>query len=297
MSTDAGAIKAASVVADAGVRRRRIEPRTVILYAAFVAVTFLWMLPAIWSLVTSFRYETDIQRDLLGLVPFPLTLEHYERILGDGQVSRWFVNSFAVASLRTVIQITICSLAAFAFARIPFPGKRPLFVLVLVGLMLPFEAVLIPVYLLFADLKMHNTWAALVAPDIASPLALFLLTQFFQEIPKELDEAAYMDGASRLTVYRRVILPLAAPVLATLVIFTFLGTWNDYLWPLVSATDRDAMTVTIGLRKLAETFGHNFRDLGLKMAGAWVGGIPILIFYLIFQRRIVSGIRLTSGLK
>jgi multiple sugar transport system permease protein len=279
------------------VRRRRIEPRSVALYLIFGVVTFLWMLPAVWSLVTSFRYETDIQRDLLGLIPFPLTLEHYERILGDGLVARWFVNSLAVAALRTAIQLTLCSLAAFAFARIPFPGKRPLFIFVLVGLMLPFEAVLIPVYLLFADLRLHNTWAALIAPDIASPLALFLLTQFFQEIPKELDEAAYMDGASRFTVYRRVILPLAKPVLATLVIFTFLGTWNDYLWPLVSATDRDAMTVTIGLRKLAETFGHNFRDLGLKMAGAWVGGIPILIFYLIFQRRIVSGIRLTSGFK
>ena len=277
--------------------RRRFAWRNVALYGVFCLVTIMWMLPATWSLVASFRHETDIQRDLLGLVPIPFTFEHYERILGDGLVARWFTNSFAVAVIRTVLQLALCSLAAFAFARIPFPGKRPLFILVLLGLMLPFEAILIPVYLIFADLRMHNTWTALVAPDIASPLALFLLTQFFQEIPKELDEAAYMDGASRFTVYRRVIMPLATPVLATLVIFTFLGTWNEYLWPLVSATDRDAMTVTIGLRKLAETFGHQVRDLGLKMAGAWVGGIPILIFYLIFQRRIVSGIRLTSGLK
>lgn len=277
--------------------RLRFDPRTAILYAVFAVFTFMWMLPALWSLGTSFRMEADIQRDLINFVPIPLTLEHYERILGDGLVARWFANSLVVSVLRTVIQLTLASLAAFAFARIPFPGKRPLFIFVLVGLMLPFEAVLIPVYLLFADLHLHNTWIALVAPDIASPLALFLLTQFFQEIPRELDEAAYMDGASRLTVYRRVVMPLAKPVLATLVIFTFLGTWNDYLWPLVSSTDRDAMTITIGLRKLAETFGHNFRDLGLKMAGAWVGGIPILIFYLIFQRRIVSGIRLTSGLK
>jgi multiple sugar transport system permease protein len=285
-------------VAQVGVNtRRRLSLGNVALYGAFCLVTIIWMLPATWSLVASFRHETDIQRDLLGMVPIPFTLEHCQRILGDGLVAQWFTNSFAVAAIRTVLQIILCSLAAFAFARIPFPGKRPLFILVLLGLMLPFEAILIPVYLIFADLRMHNTWTALVAPDLASPLALFLLTQFFQEIPKELDEAAYMDGASRFTVYRRVIMPLATPVLATLVIFTFLGTWNEYLWPLVSATDRDAMTVTIGLRKLAETFGHQVRDLGLKMAGAWVGGIPILIFYLIFQRRIVSGIRLTSGLK
>jgi multiple sugar transport system permease protein len=263
----------------------------------FFAFTFLWMLPAIWSLVTSFRYETDIQRDLLGFVPFPMTLAHYQRILGDGLVPRWFLNSLIVASTRTVFQLTFCSLAAFAFTRIPFKGKRIVYILVLIGIMVPFEAIFIPMYLFFANLHLHNTYTALVAPDVASPLALFLLTQFFQEIPTELDEAAYLDGAGRFTVYRRVILPLATPVLTTLAIFTFLGTWNEYLWPLVSATDQGALTVTIGLRKLAETFGHHSRDLGLKMAGAWVGGIPILIFYFIFQRRIVSGIKLTSGFR
>lgn len=277
--------------------RKRVNWGNVVLYALFCLFTFLWMLPALWSLITSFRVEADIQRQLITLAPTALTLDHYQRIMGDGSVARWFVNSIAVAGIRTVVQIVLCALAAFAFARIPFRGKRPLYLLVLVGIMVPFEAVLIPVYLLFASAHLHNTWWALIAPDIASPLALFLLTQFFQEIPRELDEAAYLDGASRFTVFSQIILPLAKPILATLAIFTFLGTWNEYLWPLVSATDRDALTVTIGLRKLAETFGHQERNLGLKMAGAWVGGIPILIFYFIFQRRIVDGIRLTSGFK
>jgi multiple sugar transport system permease protein len=278
-------------------RRKPINWGNVALYLFFCLFTFFWMLPALWSLITSFRHDADIQRQLITLMPTTLTLENYSRILGDGLVAHWFVNSIAVAGIRTVIQLLICSLAAFAFARIPFPGKQPLYLLVLIGIMLPFEAVLIPVYMLFADIRLHNTWWALIAPDIASPLALFLLTQFFQEIPKELDEAAYMDGASRFEVYRLIILPLAKPILATLAIFTFLGTWNEYLWPLVSATDRGSLTITIGLRKLAETFGHQERNLGLKMAGAWVGGIPILIFYFIFQRRIVAGIRLTSGFK
>jgi multiple sugar transport system permease protein len=269
-----------------------------ILFAlVFCGFTFIWMLPALWSLVTSFRLENDIQRDLIGFFPFPLTFDHYQRILGDGLVSRWFLNSLVVAATRTVLQLSLCSLAAFAFTRIPFKGKRLAYVLVLVGIMVPFEAILIPSYLFFADLHLHNTYVALIAPEVASPLALFLLTQFFQEIPIELDEAAYLDGANRLTVFLRVILPLATPVLTTLAIFTFLGTWNEYLWPLVSATDRQSLTLTIGLRKLAETFGHQTRDLGLKMAGAWVGGIPILIFYFIFQRRIVSGIKLTSGFR
>jgi multiple sugar transport system permease protein len=278
-------------------RGKPVNWRQVLFALLFCGFTFLWMLPAIWSLVTSFRYETDIQRNLISLVPFPFTVGHYERILGDGLVARWFLNSLVVASTRTVFQLTLCSLAAFAFTRIPFKGKRIVYIVVLIGIMVPFEAILIPIYLFFADLRLHNTYIALIAPEVASPLALFLLTQFFQEIPTELDEAAYLDGASRLTVYLRVILPLATPVLTTLAIFTFLGTWNEYLWPLVSATDRQALTVTIGLRKLAETFGHQTRDLGLKMAGAWVGGIPVLIFYFIFQRRIVSGIKLTSGFR
>jgi multiple sugar transport system permease protein len=274
-----------------------LDWQRIVFVLLFCGFTFLWMLPAIWSLVTSFRYETDIQRDLVGFIPFPMTTEHYQRILGDGLVIRWFVNSLVVASTRTVVQLTLCSMAAFAFTRIPFKGKRIAYLLVLIGIMIPFEAIFIPIYLMFANLRLHNTYTALIAPEVASPLALFLLTQFFQEIPTELDEAAYMDGASRLTVYLRVILPLAIPVLTTLAIFTFLGTWNEYLWPLVSSTDQQALTLTIGLRKLAETFGHQTRDLGLKMAGAWVGGIPILIFYFIFQRRIVSGIKVTSGFR
>ena len=126
----------------------------------------------------------------------------------------WFVTASRwPGSARRAI---VLSHGAFAFARIPFRGKRPLYLLVLIGIMVPFEAVLIPVYMLFADVHLHNTWWALIAPDIASPLALFLLTQFFQEIPKELDEAAYLDGAGRFTVYRLIILPLATPILATL---------------------------------------------------------------------------------
>jgi multiple sugar transport system permease protein len=296
MTTAVQPLELASSQADAW-WRRRYKAGDVALFLLFCLFTFLWMLPALWSLITSFRDEADIQRQLITLTPTALTLDSYARILGDGLVVQWFINSIAVAGIRTFVQIALCSLAAFAFARIPFRGKRTLYVLVLIGIMVPFEAVLIPVYLLFSSAHLHNTWWALIAPDIASPLALFLLTQFFQEIPNELDEAARIDGAGHFTVYFRIILPLAKPIIATLAIFTFLGTWNEYLWPLVSATERDSLTITIGLRKLAETFGHQERNLGLKMAGAWVGGIPILIFYFIFQRRIVDGIRLTSGFK
>ena len=146
-----------SSTGDTVLPRKPINWGNVALYLLFCLFTFVWMLPALWSLITSFRAEADIQRQLITLMPTSLTLESYARILGDGLVVQWFVNSVAVAGIRTVVQIAICSLAAFAFARIPFPGKRPLYLLALVGLMVPFEAVLIPVYLLFANVQLHNT--------------------------------------------------------------------------------------------------------------------------------------------
>ena len=168
-----------SLLKGLSIKGKLITWQEILFALLFCAFTFIWMLPAIWSLVTSFRYETDIQRDLIGFMPFPLTLEHYQRVLGDGLVVRWFLNSLVVAATRTVIQLALCSLAAFAFTRIPFKGKRFLYILVLVGIMVPFEAILIPIYLFFADLRLHNTYVALIAPEVASPLALFLLTQMF----------------------------------------------------------------------------------------------------------------------
>jgi len=258
--------------------------------------TFIWILPILWSLSTSFRTEEAIRSNLTGLLPTPFTTEHYEYILAGNSAYRWLLNSFIVSGVRTVSQIFVCSLAAYAITRMKIYGKRIFLPIILLGIMVPFQAVFIPVYLLFSDLDLHNSYFALIIPEVGSPIALFLLVQFFQGIPKELDEAAYLDGANHFTVYWKIILPLSTPILMTLAIFTFLGTWNEYLWPLISATDRDMLTITIGLRKMVDTFGHGVEVLGRRVAAAWVAGLPIFIFFIIFQRRIISGIKLTSGI-
>ena len=256
----------------------------------------VWMLPVVWTVVTSFRPEPALQRNLASLIPYPFTTENWEFILTSSRLWKWFGNSVFVSTTHTLVQLTVCSLAAYAFARLDFHFKRPLYILVLIGLMVPFEATFLPVYLLFSNLRLHNTLIALVLPGIASSFAVFLMTQFFRGIPLELEEAAMMDGAGRFRIFLTIIIPLSTPVITALAIFTFLGNWNSYLWPIISATSSEVYTIVIGLRKISQAWG--FVDFyGRNMAAAVFTALPIVIFFFVFQRRIISGIAINSGIK
>ncbi|MDE2774726.1 MAG: carbohydrate ABC transporter permease [Chloroflexota bacterium] len=278
-------------------KRQLLERRRGSVYVLAVGVfALIWMLPVIWTLVTSFRPEAALQRNLASLIPYPFTTENWAFILKSSQLWKWLGNSAFVSTTHTLAQLTVCSLAAYAFARLDFYFKRPLYLLVLIGLMVPFEATFLPVYLLFSNLKLHNTLIALILPGIASSFAVFLLTQFFRGIPLELEEAAMMDGAGRFRIFLIVIVPLSTPVITALAIFTFLGNWNSYLWPIISATSSEVYTIVIGLRKLNQAWGDvNF--YGRDMAAAVFTALPIIIFFFVFQRRIISGIAINSGIK
>lgn len=276
-------------------RQRQQTRRSIFILALMTLFAFVWLIPIVWTLALSFRPEYSITANLTLLLPIPFTVDNYDFVFSSSRIPRWFMNSLIVAILRTALQLMICSLAAYSFARVKFPFRQAVFYFVLIGLMVPGQATFIPVYLLFSNLKLLNTFAALILPGLASPFAVFLLVQFFKGIPIELEEAARLDGASRIGVYFRIFLPLSTPVLTALAIFTFLGTWNEYLWPLVAATDPDIMTITIGLTNLtATTYTANF---GQTMAAAWTAGLPIVIFFFIFQKRIISGIQISSGIK
>ena len=276
-------------------RQRQQTRRNIFIVLAIALFAFVWLVPIAWTLSLSLRPEDSITANLTLLLPLPFTVENYDFVFSSSRIPRWFVNSLFVASVRTFLQLMICSLAAYSFARIKFPLRQYVFYFVLIGLMVPGQATFIPVYLLFSQLKLLNTFPALIVPGIASPFAVFLLVQFFKGIPIELEEAARLDGASRIGVYFRIFLPLSTPVLTALAIFTFLGTWNEYLWPLVAATDPEIMTITIGLNNLtATTYEANY---GQTMAAAWTAGLPIVFFFFIFQKRIISGIQISSGIK
>ena len=267
------------------------------LYLIVVGIfALIWMLPVVWTIVTSFRPEPALQRNLASLIPYPFTTENWEFILTSSRLWKWFGNSVLVSTTHTLAQLTVCSLAAYAFARLDFHFKRPLYILVLIGLMVPFEATFLPVYLLFSKLRLHNTLIALILPGIASSFAVFLMTQFFRGIPLELEEAAMMDGAGRFRIFLTIIIPLSTPVITALAIFTFLGNWNSYLWPIISATSSEVYTIVIGLRKISQAWG--FVDFyGRNMAAAVFTALPIVIFFFVFQRRIISGIAINSGIK
>jgi multiple sugar transport system permease protein len=284
-------------VDDVNEERQQKERRNGYWYIFGLSIfAFIWMSPVLWTVITSFRTEAALQRNLASFVPTPFTTENWTYILSSSDLWKWLWNSTIVATTHTVAQLVVCSLAAYAFARLDFYFKQPLYILVLIGLMVPFQATFLPVYLLFSELKLHNTLTALILPGIASSFAVFLMAQFFRGIPRELEEAAMMDGAGRFRIFLTIILPLSVPVMTALAIFTFLGNWNSYLWPIISATSSDVYTIVIGLRKISQAWG--FVDFyGRNMAAAVFTALPIIIFFFVFQRRIISGIAINSGIK
>lgn len=255
---------------------------------------FVWLIPMLWVLAMSFKPNEVLMRSTEGLLPIPFTLENFADILSTSATPQWLLNSVIVAVSMTILVLILSALAGYAFARIPFKGRKVMFVVVLAGLTVPEQAVFIPLHTMFSDWGMHNTNVALFTPRLAVPFGVFLMTQFFKGIPAELEEAAMLDNASRLKIFFKIMLPLSRPALTTLAIFTFLYAWNDYLWPLVSATQTDSYTITVGLASLQGNFAQT-EGLGFLMAAAVFASAPVLCVYLIFQRYIVRGIAFTSG--
>lgn len=277
--------------------RRSLDGRgTIGHHLPLVLLAALWMMPLLWMMSLALSPNDALQRSSSGLLPSSITLENFATVLGSGNLLRWFLNSLVVTIVTTVVTVALCAMAGYAFAKIRFRGSRWLFALVLAGLMVPKEALFVPRFLLFSDLELQNTYTALIAPNLAAPLGVFILTQFFTKVPHELEEAARLDGAGRWRIFTSVMLPLARPAMASLGIFTFVLTWNDYLWPLVASTRPEWFTVTTGLASLQSNFEAT-TNLGDLMARGLVGSLPLIILFLIFQRQLIRGITLGSGEK
>lgn len=267
--------------------RRGWFDRCVMLALSLLALA--WMLPLLWVLALSFKpNELLMVRTDVFLAP-PYTLSNYLDILQTSQVFRWLGNSALVAGVQTLGVLLLSSLAGYGFARCEFPGRRLLFVLVLAGLAVPAQSVFIPLHRLFSDWGLQNSFAGLALPGLAAPFGVFLMTQYFKGIPIDIEEAALLDNASRLKTFVRVVLPLTLPAQATLGIFTFLACWNDYLWPLVIATQPEMYTLTRGLASTQTNFAQS-EGLGFLMAQAVFAGLPVLMIYLFFQRHLVTAV-------
>lgn len=259
-----------------------------------LVAALLMLTPMVWVLILSFKDNTALMADTRSAFLPPWTFANYASILGEGQVFTWLANSVIVSLAMTLGVLLLSSLAGYGFARLDFPGRRLLFVIVLFGLAVPEQAVIIGRHQMFSAAAWHNTYAALVLPGLSMPFGVFLMTQYFRAIPKELDEAALLDGASRFRIFWRILLPLTIPAQATLGIFTFFHAWNDYWWPLISATDKDMLTLTVGIAATQMNFAQT-EGLGFLMAQAVFAGVPTLLVYLVFQKYIVRAVAGAAG--
>jgi len=256
---------------------------------ALIVLGLIMLIPLIWTVMLSLKSNGDLLRSTANAFHAPYTGENYAAIMQNSQVLHWLMNSVIVSGLTTLGVLVLSSLAGYGFARLDFPGRDKLFLFVLFGLAIPEQAVIITRHQMFSVLHLHNSFPGLILPGLAAPFGVFLMTQYFRAIPKELDEAALLDNASKFRVFWQVLLPLTVPAQATLGIFTFLSSWNDYWWPLISATRADMFTLTVGLASSQINFAQT-SGLGYLMTQAVFASVPILIVYIIFQKYIVKAV-------
>ena len=254
---------------------------------------FIWLVPTLWMLSLSLQPNALLARTtsntLWGIVPLPFTLENYVNLLTQGQIHVWFFNSFVVAIGMTLGVLILSTTAGFAFARLQFRGKQFLLVFILLGLMIPEQAVFIPLYTMFSDYGWHNSHHGLIIPRLAVPIGVFIMYQFFKGVTRDVEEAARIDGANTFQIFWHVMLPLARPAMMTVAILTFLYAWNDYLWPLVSAQRTEHFTITLGLASLQSNFAQS-EGLGSVMASGVLASLPVVVLFLIFQKYVVKAV-------
>lgn len=275
-------------------RPRRVRTASVILVLGMLLAAAAALLPIAIIVFTAFKPIAEVNAYPPTLVPGEWTLENFARIFEELPFARLILNSVVFAGGVTLFALVFDSLAAYALARIDFRGSRVLLIAIIASLMIPFQATLIPIYQLVADLGWVNTFAGLIAPRAADAFGIFFLRQFFLSLPRDLDNAARIDGASEFRIFRSVILPNAVPALLTLGIFTFVNNWNDLLWPLVFTTDAEMGTITSGLTLLTGPGG--IIPQGVMMAGSLIAVLPLAVMFLMIQRRFIESVA-TTGMK
>lgn len=275
--------------------RRRVST---ILLNVFVALGGIIMsLPILWMVSASFKRLSEIYAFPPTLIPRDFTLANYQRLFTEWIFGRWYMNSLFIAVLVTIAVLFFTSLAGFGFAKYRFRGKGGLFTLMLGSTMIPFELILVPLFIFMSRLNWTNTYWALIIPFMAPALGIFLMRQYISTIPSELMEAARIDGTTEFGIYWRIILPLARPALAAQAILTFLGSWNSFLWPLSVLRDPDSMTLPIGtVSMLGSITAGSEPPVGASMAAATLITIPVLIVFLMVQRQYIAGLT-AAGVK
>lgn len=271
--------------------RWRVD-RIALYLIALVAVVLLAG-PLVWMVASSLKTQGDALAVPPPLIPDPIRWENYLDVFKQVPFERYLLNSFFVSAVVTVVALLFHSMAAYSLARLHYPGRDLIFLVILATLMVPFTVIVVPLFILIDAFGWVDTYKALIIPMIPHAFGIFLLRQFYLSLPRDLEEAAIVDGASLVQVYWRIVLPLSRPVLAALGIFFFLANWNNFLWPLIATQSQDKWVIQLGIQQFT---GEHSVQFNLIMAASTVAALPTLVLFFVLQRRLVEGIKLT-GLK
>jgi multiple sugar transport system permease protein len=256
-----------------------------------IAFALVWLVPIAWAVDTAIKPNGETTKTTWW-VDHP-TLGSFSTLLKQGDILNWYASSFITSLLTALGCVLTASLAAFALSRMRFRYRQAAFWFLLVGIMIPQQVLIVPQFIEFSGLRLLNTYWAVILPQIPFAIAVFIFKQFFDGLPRDLDEAARVDGADFFRTYRQIIMPLSRPVVSAVFIFTFVWTWNNLLWPLLALTNPKLMTIPVGLATVQGSYGVRYAD---TMASAILGALPLVVVFLLFQRRIVEGVAGT-GLK
>ena len=252
-----------------------------------------WLVPFAWATVTALKGETDAASTPISWIPASgFTLDAFAKVLQSGNIPTWTLNSLFTSAAITAITLVISASVAYAISRIDFRGKRMLMGVIVASIIIPPPVLIIPLFQQMQSLNLIDTYWALILPQVIHSPMVFVLKKFFDQIPRELEEAALMDGAGRLRIFTTIVLPLSRPILAAVAIFVFIGAWNNFLWPFIATNESSLLTLPVGLQTIKSAYGIQYAQ---NMASALLAALPLIVVFLFFQRQIIRGVA-TTGL-
>lgn len=273
---------------------RRINTAGGLLTVLTLLGAIFWAFPIYWAVVTTFKFEQDVVKEGIDWLPVRFTVEAYYNALFNTKLGLWYLNSLATASMITVLVLVSSAAAGYAISQLHFPGRKLLWYVILASFMVPIPALIVNHFVLMADMGLLNTLTSVVLPQLIAPVTVMIYKQFFDSVPKDFREAALMDGASQWQLLFRLYLPMNWGITTALAIITFIGAWNNFLWPFLAVTTEDKMNVTVGITQVTDAFGVKYAR---QLSSAVLAGLPVAVVYLLFQRRVTQAIMLTAGIK
>ncbi|HVW93901.1 MAG TPA: carbohydrate ABC transporter permease [Devosia sp.] len=274
---------------------RRFDAIGLVITVLTLLGAIFWAFPLYWAVVTTLKPENEIVQPGVQLWPEHFTLDAYSYVLTSTRIGTWYLNSLFTSGVITIVVVAMSAAAGYAISQLKFPGRRLLWWIILASFMIPIPALIVNHFVLMSQFRLINTYLGVILPQLVyGPVTVIIYKQFFDSVPKEFREAAKIDGANEFQLFFRLYLPMNWGITTALAIITFIGAWNQFLWPFLSVTEEPMMNITVGITQVNDAFGIKYaRDLG----AAILAGLPVALVYLIFQRRVTQAIMLTAGIK